>query len=1060
MKKRICFAMNNKYLLGLLLFFSCPPAIFSQVANEGKITGKITNEEGEPLAGASIRVAGTTRSAMSGPEGLYTLTLAPGTYSLEVSFVSYAFQKLTGIKVKEGGATTLNVVMRADVKDMEGVVVTALGISRQQKALGYAAQQISGQSLTDAPTNNWLSALNGKVPGMNLQRTDGPTGSANIVLRGNKSFDLGNNAALIVVDGIIVSNKPSGNNGGANLAAESPVDFGSSVSDINPDDIESVTVLKGPGATALYGSRGAGGAIIITTKSGSNKKGLGITLNSSVTFDRINRWPDFQYEYGQGGAGGATYYSYGTSEDGPGTQGTSQAWGPRLNTGVEYYQYDPVTGTKGTTRTPWVAYPNNRKDLFRTGVTYNNSISLDGGNANTSVRLSINNLVNKWILPNTGYNRTTVNLSIQHKINEKIRINAKVNYNNKQSDNLPNLGYDNKTITYFLLGQAPNIDLDWYRNYWRKENETQNRPFSGLLENPFFALNEQLNPVKRNGAFGNMGFTYNITKELTLAAKTGINFYQDVSSSRQPKSSQRFINGMYKEQNVLEYEINSDFLLTYNKKITKNLKVVLSGGGNRMSFSYNRTRASINQMVIPGVYTLTNGVDRPVFEGYKEAKAINSLYGFANFSYKEFLFLDLTGRNDWSSSLPAHNNSYFYPSVNLSAVITDMFQLKSNTLNFAKLRLSYASVGSDTRGYKIDQYYSSNNFASSLTNPTARPNFNLKPEMTRSYEVGAEGRLFKNRVGFDVALYTSDTYNQILSVPVDESSGYYTAVLNAGLVKNKGAEVQLWGTPVSGKNWKWKVTGTWAANKGKIIRLADNVESFQVASGPGGVALIGVVGGEIGDIYGRGYVRSPDGDIVYENGLPLLGTEVARRGNANPDFKAGINNEITYKNWRFNMLWDGEFGSQKYSLIYSQYMGQGKLRSTIPGREEGGILGNGVVKTADGKYEPNEYVVKAVSSYYTQHYVRENTESNMLDASYIKLREVRLDYNINSAYLRKIGIKSAAVGLFGRDLFVITKWPIFDPETSTLNDGLIVQGFEVGQLPSTRSMGINVKVSF
>lgn len=1028
---------------------SAPPAI--------NVKGVVLDNTGSPLQNVNIVIKGTTRGAISNENGAFEIRNVDAEAVLVFTIVGFDRQE-----VALKGQQQITVRLKAGTSKLDEVVVTALGISRQQKSLGYAAQQINGQSLTDAPTNNWLNSLAGKVPGLNLQRADGPTGSANIVLRGNKSLDLGSNGALIVIDGIVISNKVSGNDGGANLASESPVDFGSAVSDINPDDIENITVLKGPGATALYGSRGAGGAIIITTKNGSQKKGLGVTVNSSVTFDRINNWPDYQYEYGQGGAGGATYYSYGTTEDGVGTQNTSQAWGPKLNTGVKYFQYDPVTKTGAKERTPWIAYPNNRKDLFRTGMTYNNSISLDGGNATTSMRLSVNNLVNKWILPNTGYNRTTINLSVQHKINDKIRVNAKVNYNNKQSDNLPNLGYDNKTVTYFLLGQAPNIAMDWYKDYWIKPNEQQRRPYSSLLENPYFALYEQLNPISRNGVFGNFGFIYDITPKLTLSAKSGIDFYQDVSSSRQPKSSQRYINGMYNEQNVLRYEINSDFLLAYKTDISSDVKIQASVGGNRMSSKYNRTRAMVNQLVIPGVYKLNNGVERPVFTGYKEERAINSLYGFVNLSYREFIFLDLTGRNDWSSTLPASNNNYFYPSANLSLVITDMLRINSRTLSFAKLRFSWADVGNDNNKLlAIGKYYDPSTFPSSLINPTARPNYELKPERTRSYEAGAEARLFKNRAGLDVALYKTETYNQILKVPVDESSGYWSAVLNAGLVTNKGAEVQVWGMPVNNKNFKWKVTGNWAANVGKIVRLADDVESFQIRTGPGGVALLGTVGGAIGDIYGRGYVRSPDGQIVYDDqGLPLLGTEVAKRGTANANYKAGLNNEFTYKNFRLNVLFDGEFGSQKYSLIYSQLMGQGKLKTTIPGREEGGILGKGVIQTPDGKYRPNDAVVKAPSIYYTQHYVRENTESNLLDASYIKLREVRLDYNLKVGYLQRIGIRSASIGLFGRDLFIFSKWPIFDPESSTLDNGLIVQGFEVGQLPSTRSMGANLKVSF
>ncbi|MFA6056832.1 MAG: SusC/RagA family TonB-linked outer membrane protein [Taibaiella sp.] len=1030
------------------------------------VSGIVQDERGESLPGATVTLSNTDNkfnaTALTNSDGLFSFTNVPlgKGYTILVSYMGYDSQLLPDYNLEGGEQQSMVIKLKAKKSNLNEVVVTALGIKKEERALGYSAQKIDGQSLTDAPSSNWLNTLSGKVPGMNLQKLDGPTGSANIILRGNKSFDLDNNSALIVVDGIVVSNKVMSNNGGNNLASESPVDFGSAISDINADDIENVTVLKGPGAAALYGSRGANGAIVITTKSGKNKKGLGVTVNSSVTFDQVNNWPDYQYQYGQGGAGGADYYSYGATIDGAGTQGTSQAWGPKLNTGASYFQYNPITRKADTVRTPWVSYDNNRKDLFRTGVTYNNSVSLDGGNDKTSMRLSYNNVQNKWILPNTGYTRNTINLSVQHKLNNKVRVFAKVNYTNKQSDNLPNLGYDNKTVTYFLLGQAPNVDLNWYKDYWIKENEQQFRPFSTLLENPYFALYEQLNPVNRNAVFGNVGLAYDILPGLSFTAKSGIDFSQDISSSRQPKSSQRFIDGMYNEQNALRYEINTDFLLSYNKPIGKDFKLGVSFGGNNMSYSYNRTKAAVSQLVIPGVYNLNNGVNRPVFSGYKEEKVINSLYGFINLSYKDYLYLDITARNDWSSTLPLKNNSYFYPSANLSAIISDMFNIQSNVLSYAKLRASISSVGSDTRGYKISKYYTGSPFAGSLENPDVMPNYDLKPEITHSYEFGTEVRLLKNRIGLDVAVYQNNTYNQILEVPVERASGYRAAAMNAGLVINKGIEATVWAIPVKLRNFSWKTTGLFSKNRGEIVRLQENVEAFQIASGPGGVALVGVPGGEIGDIYGRGYVRAPDGQIVYENGLPLLGTEVARRGNANPDFKLGFNNEFTYKDFRLNILWDGEFGAEKYSLMYSQLMQQGKLNATIPGRDEGGILGDGVVLTEDGNYVPNETVVKAVSTFYGQHYVRENVESNMLDASYIKLREVRLDYNFKFSFFRRVGIRNASIGVFGRDLLLISKWQIFDPEASSINNGLIIQGFEVGQLPSTRSMGINLKVGF
>jgi len=1026
-----------------------------------KLSGKVTDaESGQPIGGVTI-ADHRKLLAITDADGIFSLTVMTGTqvYFSTVSHESYSVRA-------ERNTESLFIQLQPASKVLDNVVVTALGIKRETKAIGYAAQKVDGKSLTDAPANNWLNTLSGKVPGMELLKSDGPVGSTSIILRGNKSLNLGNNNALIVIDGVIISNTVATNGGNNYLSNDSPVDFGSAVSDLNPDDIENITVLKGPGATALYGSRGAPGAIIITTKSGGKKNGLGVTVNSATTVDKVNHWPDYQNEYGQGGAGGATYYSYGTTEDGNGTQGTSQAWGPRLNTGVKYYQYDPVTHTTGKTRTPWIAYPNDHKDLFRTGLTLNNSLAMDGGNGTTSlVRLSVGNQYNQWILPNTGFNKTDVNLSIQQYITKNFKVNAKAIYTNKKSGNLPNLGYDNKTISYFLLDQAPNVDVNWYKDYWQKPQQQQRRPFSNLIENPYFALYEQLNPLNRNSVIGNTGFTYTISPELTLSAKTGIVMNQDISSSRQPMSSQRFTSGMYETQSVFWYEMNTDFLLTYNRRLGSDWHLNFSVGGNAMHYKYDRSQALITQLVIPGVYKMSNGVNPPVYTGTTNEKAINSLYGVADVSYRDWLYLDITGRSDWSSALPAQNNSYFYPSANLSWVITDFLHLRSNTLSYAKLRLSYAVVGNDggtnNFGYNTARYYdATNGFSSSLTNPTIRPNYNLRPEMTHSYEAGVEAHFLKDRIGTDIAVYENDTYDQILNVPVDESSGYYTAQLNAGLVVNKGIEVQLWAKPVVTSRFTWTTTINGSGNRGKVVRLTDYVDAFQLASAAGGVALIARPGGSIGDIYGQSFVYAPDGQRVFDaQGVPVLSTDTRKVGNANPSYHIGWNNEFTYKNFTFGILFDGQKGGQKYSLLNSQLIGQGKLKSTLAGRDEGYIIGKGVIQNDDKTYRPNDVPI-ITPTYYTQMYLRQNAEANILDASYIKLRETRINYAIRSGWLQHKGIQGLTAGIYGRDLFVFSKWPIFDPESATLTNGLILPGIESGQLPSTRSVGVNVRVNF
>lgn len=1016
-----------------------------------EVTGVVSDMDGETLPGVSIFTENKLIK-ISDTSGKFSVKVAAGT---KISFSYIGYKTYSTVITKN--EKNLRIILEKSVNELNEVVVTALGIEREKKALGYAAQQISGSEVQDAPTNNWISALNGKAPGMMLNTADGPMGSSSIVLRGEKSLSMGSSGALIVVDGVIISNEVGGNNAKAGSGDESPVDYGSTMSDINPDDIESISVLKGPGATALYGSRGANGAIIITTKSGGSSKGLGVTFSSNTRINTVNSWPDYQYEYGQSGISSYNYYSYGTSEDGKGITSTSD-WGAKLNTGVKYYQYNPVTHTQSTERLPWISYPNNRKDFLQTGLTSTNSIAVEGGNNTTKARLSVSNLQNQYILPNTGYQRTSVNVSLDHQLSKKIKLGTKFNYTNKSSDNVPKLAYNNRSITYFLMRISPNMDSEWFKDYWETKDISQRRPFSGLSENPYFVLYEQLNPMRRNGAFGNVNFSYNIIPQLTLTARSGIDMYQDVSSSNYPRDSRYYTNGYYKEENVMRYEINSNFMLAYKKTLSPDFKLGVSVGGNKMNYIYNRTRAFVDFLDIPGVFTLSNGANRAILSPYKSAKAINSLYGFANFSYKDYLFVEVTGRNDWSSALAPNHNSYFYPSINSSLVLSDLFKWRSKAIPYAKLRFSYAEVGNDTDPYRTEDYYNTSGFDYSRVNSTTRANKDLKPERTRSYEVGAEGVLFRDRAGFDITAYRADTYDQILSVPVERASGYYNAMMNAGTVRNQGLEFQFWFKPIYNK-LKWRVTLNAAANRGKILKLSDNIESIAMYSGAGGASILGVEGGSMGDIYGLGYVRNTNGDIIYEGGLPVLSTAITKVGNAIPKWKGGIMNQFRYKNWSLSVLVDGEFGHDKYSVSFSRMMTMGKLKQTLSGREEGALLGVGVVQNDDGTFRPNDVAVMP-SVYYPTTYQLSNAEANTLDASFLKLREVTLNYNIKSKYLTKMGIRNPSIGLYGRDLFIWTKWPVYDPESGTLDEGVLVRGLDVGQFPSTRSIGATIKLSF
>lgn len=1023
------------------------------------ISGTVKDVQGGVLPGVSIKLKGTVTGVTTTSSGTYRISVPNAGAVLVFSFMGYETLEHKVLK-----NTTINVVLQEKQTELNEVVVTALNIKREERSLGYAAQTIDSTALNRAPTDNWLNALEGKVAGLTLNSVGGMMGSSDIILRGDKSLQLGSSGALVVIDGVPVDNSINSTGANTYASAETVTDMGTAVGDINPEDIASVTVLKGPAATALYGARGANGAIVVTTKSGGEQKGLGISFSSNTAMATVNRWPDYQYEYGTGANSGITYYSHSASADGGRTSLTNYTWGPKLNTGVQYFQYDPVTQTTGTERTPWIAYPNARKELVRTGFSTNNSVAIDGGSKTTKARVSINNVQSNYIYENTGYQKTSVNFSLEQQINKAMQLSTKINYYNKTSDNLPGIGYNTRSLSYFLISLPPNFDTDWFRDYWTKDANgvaqvgiQQSRIISALGNNPFFVLYENLNPMRRNGVFGNINFSYKISPFLTFTAKTAIDMYDDVTSNIQPKSSNSYVNGKYREQNVIRYEQNSDFMLRYNRNISRNFKLTASVGGNRMHAYANRTRAYINELIIPNVYTLVNGATRPILDAYKSEKNINSLYGFANFSYKNFLFMELTARNDWSSAFAMNNNSYFYPSANLSAVLTDMLGIKSSKIGFLKARLSYAEVGNDTQPYRIEKYYNSSNFAYSFDNPSALSNINLKPEKTKSYEAGLEGRFLKNRLGLDLTYYLTDTYNQILSVPVDPASGYYNYFMNAGTVRNNGLEMQVWGKIIDRKNLQWRTTFNGAINRGEILELKDEIEAIGLYSmGSTGISLQGVKGGSIGDIYGLAFQRNENGEIVFVAGIPQLATEIQKVGSAVPKFKGGIGNEFSYKGWKLNVLFDGEFGHKKYSYSNALMMIQGKTKATLPGREEGGILGKGVVDNGNGTWRKND-VVLTPFAFYNGHYAIENGETNLYNASYVKLRELRIEKNLNKM-AAKVRLKRASIALYGRDLFVWTKWPVFDPQNATLNDGTIVQGIEIAQSPSTRTIGLNIRI--
>jgi len=1064
----------SSYITFILLgiFLSSASILHAQQPNQRFIVkGKVLDDDdGQPLVGTTISDGSKKVLGVTNSDGDFTVSIqGAGTISFNMVGYNVITRNITG------NLSGLTIRLKSSNSQLNEVFVTALGIKREEKSLGYSATKVDSSSLTNAVSSNWTESLSGKVAGLNLVRNSGPAASNKIILRGENNLT-GDNEALIVIDGVVASSsarRSAGSSGGAYGTSGDimPTDFGSALNDLNPDDIESVTVLKGPGASALYGQRGANGAIIITTKSGNaSKKKLGITFTSNSTWEQVNKSPDIQSEFGQGQFG-VPYFSYGTSDDGPSTNGTSASWGAPFGTGRSFFQYDPATKTRGLTRTPWVAYDNPVYSFFKTGFESSNAVSLDGSYKNVGMRFSASHGNNEWIVPNTGLERTNLTFSANSNISKKLSINFKAMYNNRHSDNLPATGYGNQSLMYWFMFAQPNVNTDWYRDYWapgaeniRFVNITTTNP-----ESPYAVSEQYLNKQRRNGALGNIQANYKFTPELSLMVRGSIDYNHDIRETQRPWDSagNKFAQGSYRLQDIDSYEINADFLLKYDKKISNSFQLNATVGGSQMRNEYKKSELRADGLVIPGVYSLTNNASPLISVPDTARYRINSFYGALSLSFKNYLFLDLTGRQDWSSTLATpfrtDNVGFFYPSASTSFVVSDLLKLPK-AISFFKLRASVSQVGSGgTTPYRTAYNYSlaSNGIYpdSAMTNPSILPNPNLKPLKTTTIELGTELRMFRNRLNFDFAAYLGNTKNQILSRIVDRSTGYNVAVFNVGEVRNKGLELAVNGTPIQTKRFKWQLTGTFTANRNKIIELADS--SVVLRTGAlGGGQIVANVGGSMGDLYGRGLMRSPDGQIIFDQatGNAKVGTtDLIYLGNTMPKFRFSFGTTVTFDRFSINGLFDAQIGAVAHSLTFSRMAALGKLKLTLPGRYNG-IVGDGVIQNPDGTFRPNDVVATNLESFYTALYGSDQAEGSVFSTDYLKFREANFTYAFGANFLKRIGFNKMTIGVYGRNLFIWSPWPAFDPEFGTLSGTDIVQGFETGQLPSTRSYGVRLVV--
>lgn len=1012
------------------------------------LNGQLIDVNGAAIPEASITNTENSETTRSDEDGRFQLQLRRLPATIRVTHVSF---EPTNLTVTAAGTQTFTLTEKS--ASMEDVVVTALGISRAKKQLGYAAQEVKGEDLQTAKETNMLRTLQGKVAGLNM--VNAPSGLANstrVVLRGESSLNINKNEALIVVDGVPINNTVNGTNSG-----DVAVDFGTGASEINPDDIESITVLKGPNAAALYGSRAANGVLVIKTKTASRNKQLGISITSSTNVESVLRTPDFQNEYGGGTGVGLKYYSYGTGPDGPSTANSGHNWGVKFE-GQEYVQFgSPLDANGNRTRIPWKAYPNNVRDFYQNGLGLINGISLQKAGDIGDFRISYNNLRQTGILPNTELNRHTLNINSGINITPKLKLRSNINYVNANSDNLPGVGYAASSPTYTVIWFERNADINWFNNYWMpgQKDIRQNFYFT-WADNPYMVMQEHLNSLQRNRIYGNMHVDYDINSHLSLMVRTGIDYSGDIRVSRKPQSTVTALRGLHQREDYTYFEQNSDFLLRYHTNLGSNLKMNLSAGGNNLQQSRYSNRVTARELVLPGVYNLGNAASRPETVEMTTNKQVNSLYMMGELDFQNALFLQLTGRNDWSSTLPKGNNSYFYPSISVSGVLTELFPIQTNWLSYLKLRSSYASVGNDTDPYNTRQYYDYSTLPGSVVNRATIANADLKPEISSSFETGVEAKLLQNKIGVEFTYYNTNTKNQIIQVPLATSSGYGAKILNAGQIKNYGFELTLRVVPIE-RRFRWELTLNGSANRSQVVSLYEGISNYVIAS-RGAISVEAREGGRMGNMYGVGHLRTEDGDIIYRNGTPQRTTSPLKIGNYNPDYIAGVMNNFRYANFNLNILFDGKIGGTIYSLTHATGSEAGSLDNTLPGREDG-LIGNGVMADADGKYIPNDVRVPAYT-YYRDHLNRVNAETNSFDATYVKLRELALGYSFPAARLRKTPFKSVGINLVGRNLLLFTKVPHIDPETATFSNTGIIPGYENAQLPSTRSYGIQLHANF
>ncbi|MDR1644207.1 MAG: SusC/RagA family TonB-linked outer membrane protein [Tannerellaceae bacterium] len=1006
-----------------------------------RVTGAVEDNLG-PIAGASLLVKGTSNGTITDQDGRFTLEGVKQGDIIRVSFIGYLAQEITYT-----GQSTLTIQLIEDSQTLDEVVVTALGIKREKKALGYAMQEVKGEALTETRDANVANALAGKVAGVQIrQNGTGVGGSTQILIRGNNSIT-GNNQPLIVVDGVPIDNF-SGDTG--DYWGNSKADKGSGISDISPDDIESMTVLKGPAAAALYGSRAGNGVVMITTKKATAGKGIGVSFNSNLTIENPMQTPSFQNEYGQGSNGVFDADIVGS-------------WGARMDGQI-------VATALGNV--PYSARDNNLyTDFMRTGNTWTNSLDISKATDDISFRAAVTRLDNEGVVPNSRMNRTSITLRSTAKLASWLSADVKINYVNQSGKNRTAVAADPNSIFYDALLIPRSIAysdfLPFKDNDWKRED---GRPagyvftHNSMPRSPYWSAYRNQNSDKRDRYIGFAALDFTFTDWLSLKLRTGIdNYTSSYDRIRATGNPYWETNGDFRTDTEQFKEMNSDFLFTAQGNWDK-FGIVGTAGGNIMARSSSTLTGRSGNLVIPDFYAIANGQEHEA-SYWKSRKQINSLYATASLSWDNFVYLDVTARNDWSSTLPKDNSSYFYPSVGGSWVFSQMLSQMGKDLgplSFGKLRVSWAQVGNDTDPYQLLDYYTINYnikggiFTASSANYIANPN--LKSETIQSWEVGLELRGFDNRVGLDVAYYKKNAFDQILKISVPSATGYQYKMVNAGNIQNQGWEIALNATPVkTSSGFQWGTLLNWSKNTNKIIELTEDTKKQILSDGTGindrGMNIVAEEGGTFGDIYGYGYERDDNGRIVVgDDGLPITSSEMKLLGNNQPKWMLGWSNDLSYKNFTLGFLIDLNYGGDVFMGSILTGANYGNLDMTLAGRE-GGLIFDGVTK--DGAVNTKSVNAQAYWGKLATIY-----EAFMYDATNARLREISFGYTVPRSLLSKTPFTVLKASLVARNLFMIySTTEGFDPEAGFSNSSK-TQGYEFGSMPTMRSIGFNINVTF